>query len=159
MVGMQNKNGVYYAFDRTSLGSGPVWRTQIAKGGQCPDCGQGDISPSAWDGNLLYVAGGNTTLQGASCKGSIQALQPDTGNAVWQDCLQGGPVIGAVTAVPGVLFLGAGTYFMGFSASSGNTLFSYQDTNSGSDFWGPASISNGVAYIGNQDGTLFAFRS
>jgi hypothetical protein len=159
MVGIQNKNGVYYAFDRSSLSSGPVWRTKISIAGQCPECGMGNISSSAWDGNHLYVAGGNTTIQGVSCKGSVQALQPDSGNVVWQDCLQGGPVIGAVTAVPGVLFLGAGTYFMGFSTSSGNTLFSYQDTNSGSGFWGPASISNGVAYIGNQDGTLFAFSS
>lgn len=159
MVGIQNKNGVYYAFDRSSLSSGPVWRTQIAKAGECPECGQGDISSSAWDGTYLYVGSGNTTIQGASCQGSVRALQPDNGAVVWQDCLQGGPVIAAVTAVPGVVFLGAGTNFMAFGASSGNTLFSYQDTNSGSDFWGPASISNGVAYVGNQDGTLFAFKS
>lgn len=157
MVGVQNKNGVYYAFDRSSISSGPVWQTQIAQAGECPDCGEGDISPSAWDGNYLYVAGGDTTISGVSCKGSVQALQPASGSIVWQDCLQSGPVVGAVTAVPGVLFLGAGTSFMAFSASSGNTLFSYQDTNAGSDFFGPALISGGVAYIGNQDGTLFAF--
>lgn len=157
MVGIQNKNGTYYAFDRSSISSGPVWQTQIAKGGDCPECGAGDISPSAWDGKYLYVGGGNTTINGVSCQGSVQALQPATGKAVWQDCLQGGPVLGAVTAVPGVIFLGAGTYFMAVGASSGNTLFSYQDTNAGSGFWGAASISNGVAYIGNQDGTLFAF--
>jgi outer membrane protein assembly factor BamB len=58
-----------------------------------------------------------------------------------------------------VVFLGQGTSFMAFDTSTGNTLFSYQDTNPGSNFWGPASISNGVAYIGNQDGTLFAFGS
>jgi outer membrane protein assembly factor BamB len=105
------------------------------------------------------VAGGNTTINGVKCQGSVQALQPDTGNVAWRNCLQGGPVIGAVTAVPGVVFLGQGTYFMAFDASTGNTLLRYQDTNPGSNFWGPASISNGLAYIGNQDGTLFAFRS
>lgn len=89
----------------------------------------------------------------------MQALQPASGNIVWQDCLQGGPVIGAVTAVPGVVFLGEGPYFNAFDAGTGNTLFSYQDTDSGSEFWGPAAISNGIAYIGNQDGTLFAFTS
>lgn len=157
MLGIQNKNGVYYAFDRSSLGSGPVWKTKIAVAGECPECGQGNISSSAWDGTYLYVAGGNTTMNGVKCAGSVQALQPDTGNIVWQNCLQGGPVIAAVTAVPGAVFLGQGPYFMGFDASTGNTLFSYQDTNAGSDFWGPASISNGAAYIGNQDGTLFAF--
>jgi hypothetical protein len=157
MVGIQNKNGVYYAFDRSSLSSGPVWKTKIAVAGECPECGQGNISSSSWDGTHLYVAGGTTAINGVKCAGSVQALQPGTGNIAWQNCLQGGPVIGAVTAVPGVVFLGQGPYFVGFDASAGNTLFSYQDTNAGSDFWGPASISNGVAYIGNQDGTLFAF--
>jgi polyvinyl alcohol dehydrogenase (cytochrome) len=157
MVGVQNKNGVYYAFDRSSLSGGPAWRTRIAKAGECPECGTGNISSSAWDGNYLYVGGGTTTVNGVSCKGSVQALQPGTGNIIWQDCLQGGPVLGAISAVPGVVFLGQGTYFMALDAGTGNTLFSYQDSNSGSDFWGPASISNGVAYIGNQDGTLFAF--
>jgi len=159
MVGVQNKNGVYYALDRSSLSGGPVWRTRIAKAGECPECGAGNISSSAWDSNYLYVGGGNTTVNGVSCKGSVQALQPGTGNIIWQDCLQGGPVLGAITAVPGVVFLGQGTYFMALDAGTGNTLFSYQDSNSASDFWGPASISNGVAYIGNQDGTLFAFKS
>lgn len=159
MVGIQNKNGVYYAFDRSSLSSGPAWRTHVAVAGECPECGTGNISSSAWDGNYLYVAGGNTTVNGAKCKGSVGAMQPDTGNFVWQDCLQGGPVLGAVTAVPGVVFAGQGSYFTAFDASTGNTLFSYQDSNSGSNFWGPASVANGVAYIGNQDGTLFAFGS
>lgn len=157
MVGIQNKNGVYYAFDRSSLSSGPVWKSKIAIAGECPECGMGDISSSAWDGKYLYVGGGNTTIEGVKCQGSVQALQPGSGTIAWRDCLHGGPVIGAVTAVPGVIFLGQGTYFMGFDTSAGNTLFSYQDTNTNSNFWGPASISNGVAYIGNQDGTLFAF--
>lgn len=157
MLGIQNKNGVYYAFDRNSLSSGPAWKRQVAKAGECPECGKGDISSSAWDGTGLYVGAGNTTIGGASCQGSVQALQPATGKITWQDCLQGGPVIGAVTAVPGVVFLGAGPNFMAFDARTGSPLFSYQDTNPGSNFWGAAAIANGVAYIGNQDGTLFAF--
>lgn len=157
MVGIQNKNGIYYAFDRSSLSSGPAWKTKVAIAGDCPECGKADISSSAWDGTYLYVGTGNTTIQGVSCQGSIQALDPATGNIIWNNCLQGGPVIGAVTAVPGVCFVGDGTYFQAFDTSNGNTLFSYQDTNPGSNFWGPASISNGVAYVGNQDGNLFAF--
>ncbi len=159
MLGLQNKNGVYYAFDRRSLGSGPAWRTSISKAGECPECGTGGISPSAWDGKQLYVGGGTTTINGTSCRGSVAALQPGTGNVVWQQCLHDGPVIGAVTAVPGVVFLGEGAYFKAFDTSTGNNLFSYHDTSSGADFWGPATISNGIAYIGNQDGTLFAFAS
>lgn len=90
LVGMQNKNGKYYTFDRANIGAGPLWRAAIAVGGACPQCGQG-------------------------------------------------------------------TYLMVIAASTGQTLFRYQDTNSGSLFYGAASISNGVLYIGNQDGHLYAF--
>jgi polyvinyl alcohol dehydrogenase (cytochrome) len=157
MLGLQNKNGVYYAFHRGSVGSGPVWKTRIAKAGECPQCGNGDISSSAWDGTSLYVGGGNTTIQGTKCLGSADALRPSNGTIIWQNCLTGGPVIAAVTAVPGVVFLGEGGFVQAFGASTGNTLFSHQDSNSGSDFWGPASIASGSVYIGNQDGDLFAF--
>jgi len=46
---------------------------------------------------------------------------------------------------------------MVLDATSGNTLFRFNDTNSGSRFWGWASVSNGVLYIGNKDGRLYAF--
>lgn len=157
LVGMQNKNGKYYTFDRANIGTGPLWRATIAVGGACPQCGQGGISPSAWDGKTLYVAGGNTTINGSSCQGSLRALNPATGAFLWEHCLSSGPVLGAVTAVPGVLAVGQGTYLMVVAASTGQTLFRYQDTNSGSLYYGAASISNGVLYIGNQDGLLSAF--
>jgi outer membrane protein assembly factor BamB len=159
MVGLQNKNGIYYAFDRRSLSSGPVWETTISKAGDCPECGTGNISPSAWDGKQLYVGGGSTAINGTSCRGTLDALQPANGDFVWRDCLRDGPVIGAVTAVPGLAFLGEGAFFKAFDTSTGNTLFTYHDTGSGSNFWGPAGISNGTVYIGNQDGKLVALRS
>src|SRR5258708_24922085 len=74
LVGLQNKNGVYYAFRRAAVSAGPVWRARIAAAGQCPECGKGDIPPSAWDGQRLYIAGGNTTIGGVFCPGS----PPDT---------------------------------------------------------------------------------
>jgi outer membrane protein assembly factor BamB len=157
LVGMQNKNGKYYTFDRTNIGAGPIWKATMAVGGSCPQCGQGGISPSAWDGSTLYVAAGNTTINGTKCQGSIRALNPATGAFIWQHCLLSGPVLGAVTAVPGVLAVGQGTYVLAFDASTGASLFRFQDTNSGSNFWGAASISNGMMYIGNQDGHLYAF--
>jgi len=156
MVGMQNKNGKYYAFDRANIGAGPLWQATIAVGGACPQCGQGGISPSAWDGKTLYVSGGNTTINGTKCQGSLRALNPATGTFLWEHCLLSGPVLGAVTEVPGVLAVTQGTYLMLIAASSGQTLFRYQDTTSGSLFYGAASISNGVLYVGNQDGHLYA---
>ncbi len=157
MVGLQNKNGVYYAFRRSALDSGPVWETRIATAGSCPECGTGDISPSAWNGSTLYVAGGHVTMSSGFCAGSISAINPATGAAIWRKCLQSGAVIGAVTLVPGVAFIGEGTEVLAVSLSNGATLFRFTDNNPGSQFWGPASIANGRVYIGNQDGNLYSF--
>lgn len=157
LVGALNKNGKYYTFDRANINAGPLWRAQISIGGECPECGDGGISPSSWDGKKIYVASGPTTIKGTQCKGSIQALNPASGAFIWQRCLMNGPVLGAVTEVPGVLAVGQGSNLTVLLASSGKTLFHYQDTTSGSVFYGAASISNGVLYIGNGDGNLYAF--
>lgn len=48
--------------------------------------------------------------------------------------------------------------FKGSKASSdGHRLYTHADTNNNSHYYGPASISNGVLYIGNFDGYLYAF--
>ncbi len=156
LVGAANKNGIYYAFDRTAISNGPVWRAHIAVGGVCPQCGYGSISSSAWDGSLLYVAGGNTTINGNSCKGSLRALDPATGNFTWEHCLNDGTVLGAVTAVPGVVAVVAGPDLVLVDATSGNSLFTYNGLTSTSHFYGSPSISNGVLYVGNKDHKLYA---
>ena len=158
MVGVANKNGKFYAFERSAISSGPVWNTtpQIANGGDCPQCGNGSISPAAWDGTTLYAAGGSVTINGSSCKGSVDALNPATGAFIWRHCLNDGPVLAAVTMAPGLVVVCQGRYVMVLSASSGTTLFRFLDSNSGSTFWGAPSISNGVIYVGNVDGRLYA---
>jgi outer membrane protein assembly factor BamB len=158
MVGLQNKNGIYYAFDRSAISAGPLWQKQMAGGGRCPECGRGaDISPSAYDGQHLFVGSEKTTINGNTCAGSVRELNPSTGAVVWSACLHSGAVLGAVTAVPGVVFAGAGNTVYALSTSKGSVLWKYQDSSSGSDFWGAPAISNGHAYFGNQDGTLYAF--
>jgi polyvinyl alcohol dehydrogenase (cytochrome) len=157
MVGLANKDGVYYAFDRSLISSGPVWQRRVSYGGGCPQCGRSDISSSAYDGHHLFVGGERGIVGGVLCAGSIRELRPSTGGNVWADCLQSGPVLGAVTGVPGVAFTGAGHAVYAVNMSTGAILWTYQDTNSGSNFWGPVTISNGIAYIGNQDGNLYAF--
>jgi outer membrane protein assembly factor BamB len=42
-------------------------------------------------------------------------------------------------------------------AESGKLLFSYHDTDRDAAFYGWASISHGVLYIGSADGKLLAF--
>ena len=157
MVGMSDKSGFFYAFDRAQpLSNGPVWSARIDVGGDNPEAGQGPISPSAWDGTSLYVAGGNTTIAGSSCGGSVRALDPATGNFLWQHCLSD-PVLGAVSVAQGVAVVGSGRNIVVVSTSSGATRFTFQDTSSSFffQFWGPASIAGSTIYEGNMDGTLF----
>lgn len=156
MVGVQNKNGIFYAFKRGALSSGPVWQTRISVGGPSPQKGLGNVSPAAFDGSRIYVAGGNTTIRGARCAGALDALNPSTGAFLWQICLTA-PVLGAVTVVPGVVVVGDGTAITVANASTGQTLFTFHDTSTGSKFYGPASISNGTLYEGNMDGMLYGF--
>jgi outer membrane protein assembly factor BamB len=157
MVGVANKNGVYYAFDRTNISKGPVWTAAIATGGDCPGCGNGSISSSAWDGTNLYVAGGNTTISGIPCQGSVRAFNPANGTIIWEHCMTDGPVLGAVSAVPGIVAVGEGNTLVLLATTLGQTLFTYPGHTGGSLFYGPASISGGVLYIGNADGNLYAF--
>ncbi|HVB25976.1 MAG TPA: PQQ-binding-like beta-propeller repeat protein [Ktedonobacteraceae bacterium] len=156
MVGVANKNGIFYAFQRDALSSGPVWQDQIAVGGDCPQCGYGSISPAGWDGTTLYAAGGNTTIRSKQCQGSLRAINPGNGAFLWQRCFNSGPVLAPVVGVPGVLVVGEGTDLVVLAAASGTTLYRFNDTNSGSLFYGGASIANGVIYIGNMDGYLYA---
>jgi outer membrane protein assembly factor BamB len=147
MVGAQNKNGRYYVLDRSSLSSGPIWSAKISTSTI-------SISSSAWDGTTLYVAGRTTSIGGKSCKGSLRALNPATGKFIWQVCLQNGGVLGPVSAVSGVVFVGEGSHLLAMNAATGHVLFNYT-TNAG--IQGGASISNDVVYIGNSAGTLYAF--
>ena len=157
MVGAVNKNGIYYALEQGALRKGPVWRAAIARGGTNPDLGDGSISSSAWDGNRLYVAGGNTTIAGKRCAGSVRALNVATGAFFWEQCLTSREVLGAVTVVPGVVVVGAGVMLIALDASTGKTLFVYQDSHRGSSFEAACSISRGMLYEGNFDGILYAF--
>ncbi|MEO7002617.1 MAG: PQQ-binding-like beta-propeller repeat protein [Ktedonobacterales bacterium] len=156
LVGVAGKNGYYYAFDRTNINVGPVWEDKIAVGGACPQCGQGSISPSAWDGATLYIAGGNSTISGVSCAGTVRAVNPATGAYRWQHCMQSGPVLGAVTVVPGVVATGQGNAIIVMSASTGATIFRFFDP-ANAPFQCAVTIANGMLYEGNNDGNLYAF--
>jgi hypothetical protein len=85
MIGIANKDGSYYAFDRAQpLSNGPVWQYQIGTGVP-PGAEDGSISPSAYDVNLnprgdgslgtLYMAGGAPpTGPGTACAGDTNSL-------------------------------------------------------------------------------------
>jgi outer membrane protein assembly factor BamB len=157
LVGIGHKNGRYYALLRGALSRGPLWTKKVAKAGGCPECGDGTISPSAWDGSKLYVAGGITTINGVKCHGSVRALNPATGAYLWQACLTSGTVLAAVTMVPGIVVVEDGSKMVLLNAASGKPLFSYKDSTRGSVFYGAASFYNGMLFVGNFDGNLYAF--
>ncbi len=158
MLGLANKNGYYYALDRTNLAAGPVWEERIAfDTGDCPQCGDGSISPSAWDGTTLYVAGGNTTINGSACQGSVRGLNPTNGSVLWAHCLNAGPVMGAVTAIPGVVVVTQGPWVNAVSATTGASLFSWEEPNQNTVFMSAACVVNGRLYAASGSGNLFAF--
>ena len=150
MVGSMNKNGIFYAFERGALSSGPVWSTRIATGGENPTTGAGDIAPAAWDGTTLYVGGDITS----SCAGTVNALNPSTGAFIWKHCFTDGSVLGAVTVTSGgVVAVGEGNNIALVSAATGASLFTYAGVG---PFWGPASIVGGSLYEGDMSGNLYA---
>ncbi len=154
MVGLVNKNGVYYAFDRANVSAGPLWHFQVSFG--IAGGGGNNFSSSGWDGSRLYVAGGGTTINGARCSGSLRALNPATGQPIWEACL-GGDVNSSIMAVPGLVAVGAGSQIVAVDAATGKQVFTFHDTSTGSRFVSTAAIVNGNLYLGNEDGNLYAF--
>src|SRR5262249_7751830 len=150
LVGVINKNGLFYAFERDALPSGPVWKTRIAQGGGNPTTGTGDVAPAAFRGTTLYVGGDATK----SCSGSVNALNSSTGAFIWRHCFTDGFVLGAVTgASGGVIAVGEGNNIAVLSSATGASLFTF--TGAG-QFWGPPSIADGTLYEGDMAGNLHA---
>jgi outer membrane protein assembly factor BamB len=163
LVGVPNKNGLYYVFDRSAISTGPVARLRAAVTGDCPECDEGSISPSAWDGTTLYIAGGKTTINGTAYPGSVRAWNPNSLSApLWQAGLPDGPVLGAVAAAPGLVAVGEGSYTVVLSASDGSVLLRAPVKSVGSTnaaiFYGPPSISRGTLFEGDTDGNLYAYQ-
>ncbi len=152
-VGLINKNGIYYALRRDALRNGPIWQDQLGRAGGCTNCHANHFSPSAWDGKRLYIGSGETIINGNRCQGSLQMVNPANGKIGWQLCLDG-PVIGAVTAAPGLVAVTEGNTILVVAADTGQTLYSY--TGPGF-FWGPVTISNGMLFVGDTAGNFLAF--
>ena len=156
MLGVVNKDGYYYALDRNNISAGPLWKTRISIGGPAPGKGA-SIPAAAYDGTGLYAAGSQTTIGTQTCAGSLQKLDPNTGVAIWADCLSAA-VLAPTFAVPGLVVVGSGNSMDVVDSNTGNILYTYQDTStSNSGFWGAATIANGILYEGSKSGHLFAF--
>jgi hypothetical protein len=154
LVGLGNKNGIFYAWDRTNIAAGPLWKDHVAKGGNGPQGGGGTLSPAVWDGSTLYVAGGNTTIGGKACPGGVRAVNPATGAYKWEFCVTTGHVLGALAGAPGLIAVPAGANILVLS-TAGKQLASYHNP-SGALYWGGPSIGNGHVLAGGMDGTVTA---
>ena len=162
LVGIANKNGIYYVLDRNNLAGGPLARIQIAQAGPCPDCGDGSIAPSAYDGHTLYIAGGRSLYGSRTVPGVLRAFDPNNlSRPLWQHSMNLGPVIGAVTAAPGLAVVGEGTSIVMVQTVDGKTVFTHSvnsvGTSSPSKFYAPATIAHGVLYEADTHGYLYAY--
>ncbi len=150
LVGALNKDGLFFAWDRSNLAAGPVWQSTIAD----PSGSPRSILSAAWDGKYLYVGGGGTIINGASCYGNLSALDPASGAFVWRSCQQGFMTAG-ITVVPGLLIegVGAGGQVKFLNTANGATVATY---NTGSTVQGEVTVSNGVLYVPLANGNLLA---
>jgi hypothetical protein len=153
LVAADGKDGYVYAFDRTNLAAGPIWERQIARGGECPECGDGSASSSAFGNNTLYVAGGVTTINGTSYMGAVRALDPASGAVRWEHGASG-TVVAALAYADGLVVDGAGATLEVLDASTGTPLYSYA---TGGAIYGAPSIANGEIFAGSTDGNVYAF--
>ena len=154
LLAIANKNGNFYALDRDNLSAGPVWTLHIAISGASPLAGEGALSPAAYDGQTLYVAGGNTTVNGVACKTAMRAVNPVNGTVVWAHCFSAttdGPVLAPTVVANGVVYVCEGQYLVALDASSGNVLKAFQ---SSAGFYASPSVAHAAVYAGSLDGKL-----
>jgi len=155
LVGAGQKDGSYYAFLRSSLATGPVWRTAMAIGGECPQCGAGVLPTAAFDGKRLYAAGGiPPDWARPSIVGSVAALDPGSGAILWRTVAIQGPVIAPVSIANGVVFAAGAHSALALDAETGAILWEFDDT---AVLYGGIAISRGRIYFGDMEGRLYAF--
>jgi outer membrane protein assembly factor BamB len=109
MVGANQKSGIFYVFNATDLGSGPVWSYPV---GTSQDFSIGAcLAAAIWDptDRKLFVGSNETTIQSQTFDGSIRCFDPSNGSVIWETGLTGGPVMGSPT-LNGAGVLAAGTY-------------------------------------------------
>ncbi len=155
MVAAGHKNGRFYAFGADHLGSGPVWVSQVANGGECPQCGEGTISSAAYHDGVLYVAGGGTMSNGKEVGGAIRALDAATGAARWE-YPTGGAILPGLAGANGVIVAAADYEVHIIEAATGRTLFRF-DTDHKATIYGAPAIANGAIYIPSTDGVVYAY--
>jgi len=150
LVGAENKNGVFYALNRSNVTTNgswkPVWEDASASG----------FSPAAFDGTTLYLGCGSAVINGTSFSGSVQALNPSNGSVLWTQGTDG-MVYGGLAYANGLVFEGSGTTEEVLDASTG-AILSTLSVPSGQYIDGAPSVADGqVFFESGDDSTNGAF--
>src|SRR5579871_5458763 len=149
-----NKNGYAYAFDRRkSLAAGPIWQQEIAIGGENPVQGGSSVSSAAVGAGRLYMAGGNSSINGVGYPSTIRALDPATGKILWEDG-EAGIVIGALVYDNGLVIADAGDMLVILNAATGKRLYTYKLDD---DIYVSPTVAQGQILTGSFSGTIYAF--
>jgi len=162
LVGAGQKSGMYWAFNPDT--GATVWQTQVGPGGHLGGIHWGTATDGIRiytglnneDGKVFAIGGQGPEMGKETTTGTWAALDPATGDILWQIAdpalLDGGlnaaSVNGPVVAVNGVLFGGSmdaqGTMFA-FDAATGDVLWSFK---SGATVYGSPAVVGGVVYWG-----------
>lgn len=153
LVSVANKNGIIYTFNRNNIGAGPIWQKPVAIGGDCPTCGDGTIASGNFANGVLYYASGRVAVNGHGSGGSINALDPGTGNILWTRQTDSA-VVGSPAYVNGLIGLVEGSTFEVVNAANGALLYSYALP---APVYGAVSVARSQFYVGAMDGKLYAF--
>jgi outer membrane protein assembly factor BamB len=152
MVAASGKDGVIYAVRAADLS--PVWERQIGVRCGCPQCGCGSVSSPAFDGEVLYAAGGGADPQNYR-NGTVYALNPSTGLTIWSVSLPG-VVLAPVTVANGIVFVASTAGLVALDALHGTPLWN-QPPGFGS-LYSQAVVTGGTVYCTYLDGAFIAWR-
>jgi outer membrane protein assembly factor BamB len=132
LVGANNKNGVFYAYDVAHVGAGAVWtRTTGISVGVMPA-----YDPDVGVGGTLFIVGDNGVLYG---------VDPATGTDRFAPVAVGF-ANGNIALANGLVFMGAGNGSVAIlEASTGTLLRTLAPDTPGPTFSGPI-VANGMVY-------------
>ena len=151
LVGATGKDGVLYACSRDALS--PVWTRKLSVSCICPECGCGSLSTPAFDGTTLYVGAGVRDPDGTAV-GSLYALNPDTGEVLWEQDLNG-TVIAPVTVANGLVYVSSTMGLQVFNAQTGDAV--WDDGNYGL-LYSQTVVQDGTIYNTYLNGDVVARR-
>ena len=132
MVGANQKNGRFYAYDLGALGAGPVWRRATGTSVGAMPAYDEDVGP----GGTLFVMGDNGVLFG---------LDPATGADRWPPVAVGF-ANGNVAAANGLVYVGGGTGYVRVVAADSGTLLATLAPQTPARTFSGAVVSGGVVY-------------